>query len=61
LLYPPVNSPYYDDDFLKLETEISQVYDKGHILLIADLNARIANSSDFIENEDELCARDTTR
>ena len=57
----PVNSPYYDDDFLKLETEISQVYDKGHILLIADLNARIANSSDFIENEDELCARDTTR
>jgi exonuclease III len=58
---PPVNSPYYDDDFLKLETEISQVYDKGNILLIGDLNARIANRSDFIENEDELCARDTTR
>ena len=52
---PPVNSPYYDDDFLKLETEISQVSDKGIILLIGDLNARIANRSDFIENEDELC------
>jgi exonuclease III len=52
---PPVNSPYYDDGFLKLETEISQVSDKGIILLIGDLNARIANRSDFIENEDELC------
>ena len=55
LLYPPVNSPYYDDDILKLETEISQVSDKGNILLIGDLNVRIANRSDFIENEDELC------
>ena len=52
---PPVNSPYYDDNFLKLETEIPQVSDKGNILLIGDLNARIANRSDFIENEDELC------
>ena len=56
---PQVNYPYYDDDFLKLETEISQVYDKGNIFLIGDLNARIANRSDFIENKDELCAPDT--
>lgn len=51
---PPVNSPYYDDEFLKLETEISQVSDKRNILLVGDLNARICYRSDFIENEDEL-------
>jgi hypothetical protein len=59
---PPVNSPYYNDDFFKLETEISQVSDKGNIFLIGDLNAKIANRSDFIENEDELCCtKYTTR
>lgn len=51
---PPVNSPYYDDDFLKLESEIATLYDKGNILVIGDLNARIANRLDFIENEGEL-------
>ena len=51
---PPVNSPYYDDDFSKLEVEISQLSDKGNILIMGDLNARIADKLDFIENENDI-------
>ena len=48
---PPFNSPFYDDDFIKLENEIIQLSDKGDIALIGDLNARTANRLDFIDNE----------
>lgn len=48
---PPVSSTYFDDDFTKIENEISFLYDQGNIILIGDLNARISDRADFIENE----------
>ena len=48
---PPINSSYNNDDFLEIENEISSLSDKGNILIIGDLNARVANKADFIENE----------
>ena len=45
----PVNSVYYDDDFSKLEDEISKVMSNStcNILIAGDLNARISNHIDF--------------
>ena len=42
---PPVNSVYYDDDFSKLEDEISKVMSNStcNILIAGYLNARISN------------------
>ena len=51
---PPANSPYYKDDFCQLESEISQLSHKGNILVIGDLNARIADKLDYIENEIDI-------
>ena len=51
---PPVNSPHYDDDYIRLENEISQVSNRGNILVIGDLNSRIGNHLDFIDNEDQI-------
>lgn len=51
---PPISSTYYDDDFSKIENEISYLSQKGHILLIGDLNSRISNRNDFIENESDF-------
>jgi hypothetical protein len=50
---PPVNSVYYDDDFSKLEDEISKVMSNStcNILIAGDLNTRISNHIDFIVNE----------
>jgi endonuclease/exonuclease/phosphatase (EEP) superfamily protein YafD len=48
---PPLNSPYYKDDFSILEDEISHLSGKGNILVIGDLNARIADKLDLIESE----------
>lgn len=48
---PPLNSPYYKDDFSILEDDISHLSGKGNILVIGDLNARIADKLDFIESE----------
>ena len=49
----PVNSVYYDDDFSKLEDEISKVMSNStcNILIAGYLNARISNHIDFIVNE----------
>ena len=51
---PPSSSPYYDDDFQKLENEILNISDKGDVLIVGDLNARVANKLDFIDNEDRI-------
>lgn len=51
---PPLNSPYYKDDFSILEGEISQLSGRGNILVIGDLNARIADKLDFIESENDI-------
>ena len=51
---PPVTSPYYDEDFVKLEQEISKIPNKDNILIIGDLNARISNTSDYIEDEADI-------
>ena len=48
---PPSSSSHYDDDFIKLESEISQFSNTGNLLIIGDLNSRIAEFPDFIENE----------
>jgi hypothetical protein len=48
---PPTNSLYNNDDFTYLENEISSLNGKGNILIIGDLNARVGDKSDFIENE----------
>ena len=50
---PPVSSPYYEDDFLKLENEILNISNLGDILIVGDLNARISDTPDFIYNEKE--------
>ena len=50
---PPVSSPYYEDDFLKLENEILNISNLGDILIVGDLNARISDTPDFIYNENE--------
>lgn len=48
---PPVSSPYYDEDFSKLESEVYKVSAKGNTLIMGDLSARISNKVDFIECE----------
>lgn len=48
---PPVSSPYYDEDFSKLESEVYKVSAKGNTLIMRDLSARISNKVDFIEWE----------
>ena len=48
---PPVSSPYYDEDFSKLESEVYKVSAKGITLIMGDLSARISNKVDFIECE----------
>ena len=50
---PPVSSGYYDEDFSKIENEISNVMSRNmcNILVMGDLNARISNRADFIINE----------
>jgi len=48
---PPTNSLYNNDDFTDLENEISSLNGKGNISIIGDLNARVGDRSDFIENE----------
>ncbi|CAG2200933.1 unnamed protein product [Mytilus edulis] len=48
---PPVSSNYYDDDFLNLEIEISNISKTSNILILGDLNARIGEKIDFIDNE----------
>ena len=50
---PPISSAHYDDDFSKLENEISGLAGMGNIMIIGDLNARIAEKYDFIENEND--------
>ena len=50
---PPVTSPYYEEDFLKLENEVLNISNLGDILIVGDLNARIADTPDFIYNENE--------
>lgn len=42
---------YYEEDFSKLESEVSKVSAKGYVLIMGDLNARISNKVDFIECE----------
>ena len=48
---PSVSSPYYDEDFSKLESEVYKVSAKGNTLIMGDLSARISNKVDFIECE----------
>lgn len=48
---PPVSSPYYDEDFSKLESEVYKVSAKGNTLIMGDQSARISNKVDFIEWE----------
>lgn len=48
---PPNFSKHYDNDFMSLGEEISSFSDKGKIILIGDMNARIGNKLDYIEND----------
>ena len=53
---PPVSYGYYDEDFSKLESEITKVMSKNNrnILIMGDMNARISNQADFIINENNI-------
>ena len=51
ILYSPVNSTYYEDDFSNLENEITSIPQNTNILILGDLNARTGEKTDFIENE----------
>jgi hypothetical protein len=43
--------PYYDNDLISLEGEVSTFSSKGNIVLIGDFNFRTGQNPDFIEKD----------
>ena len=51
-IYPPLNSPHYNNEYGHLESEINLLTDKGKILIMGDYNSRTSTGVDFISDDE---------